>query len=395
MTKLQSLSSPALCPAFPSPSQFAVSNDDDDEEQVIGDCLVFEDGIFEDPYLEEEQINPRISAATNNKSKSQAKSSEIEIEPQKLVPEEWERIVDEINLTKKERRKIAQEMEFGQRIQNKKRLRNVNLEEYLRFRNDKLSEVKLKPLVLDKPTHFPSKDDDEGHPPENTRVEPRNPRWAVYGRGFDDITEFFNSGNYEPSDDKPEGRQKLFTQEEKVLMNARMPKLAAATSQKWLPLHTLAASGEFYLLNALLKHNVDINASDQDGFTALHKAITCKKQAITNYLLRESSNPFILDKDGATLMHYAVRTASMEAIKTLLLHNVDINRQDNDGWTPLHVAVQARRTDVVRLLLMKGADKTVKNQDGLSPVELCLHCGRDTKTFELIKILKQLPRQHC
>lgn len=36
--------------------------------------------------------------------------------------------------------------------------------------------------------------------------------------------------------------------------------------------------------------------SMQDGLTALHKAILCKKQAITNYLLRESANPFVRDK---------------------------------------------------------------------------------------------------
>uniref|UniRef100_A0A803MBB3 Uncharacterized protein n=1 Tax=Chenopodium quinoa TaxID=63459 RepID=A0A803MBB3_CHEQI len=197
----------------------------------------------------------------------------------------------------------------------------------------------------------------------DSRVEPKNPRWAVYGRGLDDITEFFNSGNYQPSE-KSDGRQGqvLFTKEEKALMNAKRPRLAAATSEKWLPLHTLAASGEFYLVNTLLKHDVDINAADQDGLTALHKAITCKKQAIINYLLRESADPFSRDKDGATLMHYAVRTASSQIIKTLLLHNVDINLQDNDGWSPLHLAVQARRTDVVRLLLMKGADKTLKNK---------------------------------
>lgn len=32
--------------------------------------------------------------------------------------------------------------------------------------------------------------------------------------------------------------------------------------KKWLPLHTLAASGEFYLVDSLLKHNLDINATD-------------------------------------------------------------------------------------------------------------------------------------
>ncbi|KAJ0025416.1 hypothetical protein Pint_07691 [Pistacia integerrima] len=158
--------------------------------------------------------------------------------------------------------------------------------------------------------------------------------------------------------------------------------------KKWLPLHTLAASGEFYLVDALLKHNVDINAVDKDGLTAIHKSIIGKKQAVTNYLLRESANPFVCDDNGATLLHYAVQTASSPAIKILLLYNVDLNLQDNDGWTPLHLAVQARRTDIVKLLLdgwtplhlavqarrtdivklllIKGADKTLKNQPSSS-----------------------------
>lgn len=32
---------------------------------------------------------------------------------------------------------------------------------------------------------------------------------------------------------------------------------------KWHPVHTLAASGEFYLMTSLLKHGVDINAPDK------------------------------------------------------------------------------------------------------------------------------------
>lgn len=413
--RLHSLSSHLLCPAHFQNPHFAISTDDDEEEEerVVGDCLVFEDGIFEDPYLEE-QLNPPISSVTppSRKSKTKEKATlSSDILPQNLVPEEWSQIVEQINLTKKERRKIAQELEFGQRIEKKKRVRNVNLEEYLRLRNEKLSQ--LNPVVLDKPASFPAgkgqdyneedalkRREDVNYSgntrvePRNPRVEPRNPRWAVYGRGLDDITEFFNSGNYQPSDDKPGGKigRRLFTKEEKTLMNARIPKLELAASQKWLPLHAVAASGESYLVNTLLKYNVDINAADQDGLTALHKAIASKKQGIADYLLRESANPFVRDKDGATLMHYAVRTVSVEAIKTLLLHDVDINLQDNDGWTPLHLAVQSRRTDVVRLLLMKGADKTLKNQDGLTPLELCLHSGRDTKTYELIKLLKELPR---
>ncbi|KAK9678879.1 hypothetical protein RND81_11G238500 [Saponaria officinalis] len=360
--------------------------EEEEEEQVIGDCLVFEDGVFEE--------DPFVSTSSSSSSSSS------------LVPQEWSHVVEEINLSKPQRRRLAQVAQFGQRILNTTKSNSLNPDQYLRFKNYKLSQ--LKPVTLDNPTTqqppssssrvVPSSSSSSSSRPvpssSSSRAPPQNPRWAVYGRGLDDITDFFNSPTYHPSHDvNSQGRLKLFTHQEKLLMNARFPKLAIATSFKWLPLHTLTASGEFYLVNALFKFQLDINAPDHHGLTALHKAIICKKQAITNYLLRESANPFVLDKHGATLMHYAVQTASSQAIKTLVLHNVDINLQDNDGWTPLHLAVQARRTDVVRLLLIKGADKTLKNKDGLSPLELCLHFGRDSKTYELIKLLKQLPRQ--
>jgi hypothetical protein len=31
------------------------------------------------------------------------------------------------------------------------------------------------------------------------RVESRNPRWAVYGSGLEDVKEFLNSENYDPA----------------------------------------------------------------------------------------------------------------------------------------------------------------------------------------------------
>ncbi|XP_050368912.1 ankyrin repeat domain-containing protein, chloroplastic [Argentina anserina] len=358
-----------------------------EEDHVIGDCVVFEEGIFDDPFLED---SAEVGPYSPEKPRPRKR---VEIETENLVPEKWKEVQAEVNITKKERRKIAQEVQFGSRVEKKKRgyepIRNLDLEEYKAFREAKLNQ--LKPLVLDRPERF--KEEEEGSEGfVSERVAPKNPRWAVYGKGLEDVTEFFNSGHYEPGVRRAEGPRPLFTKEEKLMMNRRKPDIAAATSSKWLPLHTLAASGEYYLMDALLKHEADINAVDKDDRTVLHKAIIGKNQAITNYLLRESANPFVRDRDGATLMHYAVRTASSQAIKILLLYNVDINLQDNDGWAPLHLAVQGRRADVVRLLLIKGADKTLKNKDGLTPLELCLRSGRDTRTYELIKLLKLLPK---
>ncbi|XVF18098.1 hypothetical protein REPUB_Repub10bG0182300 [Reevesia pubescens] len=390
-------------------SSYIIQDDGDvdvDEEHVIGDCLVFEDGAFEDPYLQADSSfgNPNTSTriAKEKPNKKKKKKQSVEIEAENLVPEQWKHVIEEINITKKERRKMAQQLEFGCRVEKKRQglipIRNLNLQEYLKYKEAKMAE--LNPVALDKPSSFPVKKKIEEESQEaeinmsssSERVAPKNPRWAVYGRGFEDVAEFFNSENYQLNEKKSEGPRKLFTKEEKLMLNRRIPDLATATSEKWLPLHTLAASGEFYLVDALLKHNVDINAVDKNGLTAIHKAIIGKKQAITNYLLRESANPFVRDEDGATLMHYAVNAASAPTIKLLLLYNVDINLQDNDGWTPLHLAVQTRRTDVVKLLLIRGADKMLKNKDGLTPLDLCLYSGRDTRTYELIKLLKQFPK---
>ncbi|OMO83441.1 hypothetical protein COLO4_22501 [Corchorus olitorius] len=266
---------------------------------------------------------------------------------------------------------MAQLLEFGSRVEKRREgyipVRNLNLQEYLKYKEANKM-LQLTPLVLDNPSSFPVKKDNKNEeeeeaemnlPSSSERVAPKNPRGAVYGRGFDDVAEFFNSDKYQPADKKSEGPRKLFTKEEKQMLNMRVPDLAAATSGKWLPLHTLAASGEFYLVDAVLKHNIDINAVDKNGLAAIHKAIIGKKQAVTNYLLRESANPFI---------------------------------RDEDGWTPLHLAVQSRRTDTVKLLLIRGADKTLKNKDGLTPLDLCLYSGRDTRTYELIKLLKYTPK---
>nr|KYP66641.1 hypothetical protein KK1_012942 [Cajanus cajan] len=386
----------------------------DSDEHVIGDCLVFEDGVFDDPLFHNSDTlsvneptskpkpRPRPRPRPSWKKKVEVTGGE------NLVPDKWREIQAEINITKRERRKIAREIEFNRTVDKKRRglipLRDMNLDDYKAFKEAKLAQMKLLPHAS---TFIQNQEVPETQPQLNhgevvpwvepelnggERVEPKNPRWAVYGRGLEDVTEFFNSDNYDPSSNTPQGKRKLFTKEEKVLMNKRVPDLEVATSDKWLPLHTLAACGEFYLLDSLLKHNVDINAVDTDGLTALHRAIIGKKQAITNYLLRNSANPFVQDKEGATLMHYAVLTASTQTIKLLLLYNVDINLQDNNGWTPLHLAVQAQRTDLVKLLLIKGADKTLRNKDGLTALELCLYYGQSARTYELIKLFKKPQR---
>lgn len=183
------------------------------EENVIGDCVVFEDGIFEDPALQDD-LNTESSSINNPKTKTKLRKNVAEIVPENLVPERWREAQAEINITKKERRKIAQELEFNSKVEKKKKglvpLRNMNMEEYTAYKEAKLAH--LKPLLLDNPSSLPVKQDvpvgkeaEMNNGSAIERVEPKNPRWAVYGRGLEDVTEFFSSGNYNPSNKSTEG----------------------------------------------------------------------------------------------------------------------------------------------------------------------------------------------
>ncbi|KAL8549928.1 hypothetical protein ACS0TY_008674 [Phlomoides rotata] len=334
---------------------------EEDEEPAIGDCLVYEEGIFNDPVLENTQNSGLDDAQVTRHPNTKVP----DVSPENLIPDGWLDVQKELNITKKERRKLAQQLEFGRSVE-KRRLASLPLDsvEFEELKKEKLKQ--LNPVVLDSPKKAYFRENDKNEKRDNevsrevvhSRVAPRNPRLAVYGGGLEDVSALFDSERYDQgAAEKSQGKRQLFTKEEKTLTNRRVPNLAVATSGKWHPLHTLAASGEFYLATSLLKHNLDINAPD---------------------------------KEGATLLHYAVYAASSQMIKILLLYNVDLNLQDNDGWTPLHLALQSRRTDIVRLLLIKGADRTLKNQDGLTALDLCLYSGRDVRTYELIKLLTRI-----
>eukprot|EP00252_Welwitschia_mirabilis_P009777 TRINITY_DN22650_c0_g1_i1.p1 TRINITY_DN22650_c0_g1~~TRINITY_DN22650_c0_g1_i1.p1 ORF type:complete len:477 (-),score=111.81 TRINITY_DN22650_c0_g1_i1:453-1883(-) len=407
-----------------------------DEDVPTGNSISFEEGIFE-----EFQFYP-----SGNENHKGQKDQEKEKEKGGLIPEEWRELQRELNEPKKERKRRAKLMEVAEGKQKQKELQR---------RRDGLSEsntIKLAPLSFperktslevsedsiadeddneeedveqaadygqlhdtfgqkdefagaakegeDKIISISEKSDEVGDgnsgnvPRTKNRAIPKNPRLGLSSASLEEITrKFKEEDNDSDNENKEKERGQLYTAEEKLLLNSRIPDLKRATSEKWIPLHTFATAGESYLLDFLLSHGVDINAVDKNGLTALHKAVSCKKKGIINYILQAGADPHVQDKDGATLLHYAVEVGASQIIRLLLVHKVNINQPDNYGWTPLHLAVQSKRTDIVRLLLEKGANKRLKNKEGYSPLHLCLYAGRDPRTYELIRLLKTLPKR--
>ncbi|XP_057984033.1 ankyrin repeat domain-containing protein EMB506, chloroplastic [Malania oleifera] len=188
-----------------------------------------------------------------------------------------------------------------------------------------------------------------------------------------------------------EVEQLLEPEERAILEQNTAPNLSKISTEKWSPFHSLALSGQIHFMDKLLEDSLDIDIVDKYGFTALHKAIIGKKEAVISHLLRKGASPHVRDLDGATPLHYAVQVGAFQTVKLLIKYKVDVNAADDDGWTPLHIAMQSRSRDIAKVLLVNGADKTRRNKNGKTALDLSFCYGKDFKSYDLAKLLKVVP----
>ncbi|KAI8533768.1 hypothetical protein RHMOL_Rhmol10G0034700 [Rhododendron molle] len=188
---------------------------------------------------------------------------------------------------------------------------------------------------------------------------------------------------------RKEIEQLLEPEERHILKQNATPNIDRISTAKWNPLHSLALAGQIHHMDMLLENGLHIDLVDkQDGLTALHTAIIGKKEPVISHILRKGANPNVADRDGASPLHYAVQVGAMQTVKLLIKYNVDLNAADKDGWTPLHIAIQSRNRDIAKVLLVNGADKTRRNKDGKTPLDLALCYGKDFKSYDLAKVVK-------
>ncbi len=110
------------------------------------------------------------------------------------------------------------------------------------------------------------------------------------------------------------------------------------------------------IITFLLKnYTIDIDQPMQDGFTALHEAVTCQLTDIVEILLDH----------GAKII------------------------PNTNGWTPLHSAAIHNYTKIVKLLLDNGADAHAKNIKGDTAAHLAASENEDLSTLNCL--IKNVP----
>lgn len=135
-------------------------------------------------------------------------------------------------------------------------------------------------------------------------------------------------------------------------------------------LEVAARRGRLDVLRTLLRFGADVLASNIEGWTALHTAVSCNRGKDTGpvirFLIESGAIVNARSLEGNTPLHCAVnsRLCNVGTVRALLGEGADINAQNECGETPLHLASRRSNVKAVEELLRWDADWTVMESWG-------------------------------
>jgi len=149
------------------------------------------------------------------------------------------------------------------------------------------------------------------------------------------------------------------------------------------PIHHAADKADVDALTALLASGVSPNARDDYQRTPLHKLFTWSTRnqsrgedhvACFELLLRYGADVNATDEDGATALNYLTAGGTTaQWVERFINAGADVHMASRGtGATPLHYAAQGGNCDAVRLLIRAGAALDVVNVAGKTPLELAI-----------------------
>lgn len=123
----------------------------------------------------------------------------------------------------------------------------------------------------------------------------------------------------------------------------------------------LAIDNECYdSVRALVKAKADIFVKDDDGITALEKALSLNEVYYEIMISEETAS--LKDFDGRTINHYFVENKNEKALKYAVTKKLAIDEADNNGITPLALALRdpssIEDARMAAELLLAGAKET-------------------------------------
>ncbi len=122
-------------------------------------------------------------------------------------------------------------------------------------------------------------------------------------------------------------------------------------------------------VRALISQNVNVNAAEPDGMTALHWAVRGDDLQTTQLLIRAGANVKVANRYGITPAHLAAQNGNPTIMDALLKAGANANAAVPEGETVLMTAARTGNPDVIRALVARGADVNAQEQwQGQTPL---------------------------
>uniref|UniRef100_A0A8C8JHA6 Poly [ADP-ribose] polymerase n=1 Tax=Oncorhynchus tshawytscha TaxID=74940 RepID=A0A8C8JHA6_ONCTS len=176
------------------------------------------------------------------------------------------------------------------------------------------------------------------------------------------------------------------------------------------PLHLASEKSHNDIIEVLVKHEAKVNALDNLGQTALHRAAHCGHLQTCRLLLKSGCDPLVMSLRGFSpsqmgnervqeILHEgtlignsdvdwqlleASKSGDLEIVEKLCtMQNVNCRDVEGRQSTPLHFAAGYNRVSVVEYLLLHGADVHAKDKGGLFPLHNACSYGH----YEVAELL--------
>jgi len=143
----------------------------------------------------------------------------------------------------------------------------------------------------------------------------------------------------------------------------------ATDAQGYTALHWAGIRGHWRIFRELLEADAPVAVVGADGGTPLHWACHHDRADMARLLLDAGADAGVHNRWGRTALHVAARRGNEDVAALLLERGADPNAPTREGWTPLHVAHRSGHPELVRLLEAQGADPNLEDAQGARPID--------------------------
>lgn len=131
-------------------------------------------------------------------------------------------------------------------------------------------------------------------------------------------------------------------------------------------------SSNLGVFNVLKRRGLDLNYKNNEGLTALHKAVENNDLAAVTNLMSAGADGAAHSTKGFSPVHLAVYSKNSMALEAMVKADkrTAAVKDKTYGWTPLHFAARENYLDGCKILIESGADKKAKDNWGRTPYKI-------------------------